>query len=148
MKRKRLIIGIAFLAATFAFGVCAAYAGPTDGVVGCWKSVDEKSKKIKSTVCLTINKKDGKLYGKITKLHNPKKPNPLCTKCDGARKNKPILGMTIVWELEKGDDAWFGGRILDPEKGKTYRCKIWREGKVLKVRGYLLIFYRTQTWIK
>ena len=76
-------------------------------------------------------------------------PNPRCTKCKGWRKNKPILGLLFVWNLVKtGPNLWSKGKILDPDEGKTYTCKIWldKKGKSLKVRGYLWIFYRTQTW--
>ncbi len=141
--RKALLLAVAVCL----IGASAALA-QTDGVLGCWRTVDEKTNKIKSTVCFTLNKKTGIMTGKIVKLHNPSKPNPKCDKCPGAFKGKPILGLTIVWGMKKGDDRWEGGRILDPEKGKDYRCAIWREGKVLKVRGYWAIFYRTQTWIK
>ena len=148
---SRRIIGVAVavvLAGTFWLGLGAALAGPTDGVVGCWRTVDEETKKVKSLVCFRIDQKDGKLYGRITKLYNPTEKDPKCVKCKGALKDKPILGLTIVSGLSKEEDAWAGGRILDPEKGKDYRCKIWREGDKLMVRGYWAIFHRTQTWIK
>ena len=49
--------------------------------------------------------------------------------------------------LEKDDDEWGDGEILDPNNGKIYDCKIWLEGNdILKVRGYVGFFYRTQTW--
>jgi uncharacterized protein (DUF2147 family) len=35
---------------------------------------------------------------------------------------------------------------MDPETGKVYDCKLWLEGDVLKVRGYVAFFFRTQTW--
>jgi uncharacterized protein (DUF2147 family) len=142
--RKTLVMVLAM--AVCLLGASVALAG-TAGVLGCWKTVDEKTNKVKSTVCFTVDKK-GIMSGKITKLHNPSKPNPKCDKCPGALKGKPILGLTIVWGMKKGDDRWEGGRIMDPEKGKTYRCAIWREGKVLKVRGYVFVFHRTQTWVK
>jgi uncharacterized protein (DUF2147 family) len=28
----------------------------------------------------------------------------------------------------------------------VYDCKLWLEGDVLKVRGYVAFFFRTQTW--
>jgi uncharacterized protein (DUF2147 family) len=37
---------------------------------------------------------------------------------------------------------------MDPEDGKVYKAEIWREAGTLKVRGYLGMFYRTQTWVK
>lgn len=148
MKKTLLILGALLGATTIILGAYTAYAGPTDGVLGCWRTVDEKTNKVKSLVCFTLDKKTGIMSGTIKKLFNPKTPNPKCEKCPGARKNKPILGMVIVWNMKKGDDSWEGGRILDPEKGKDYRCRIWREGEKLMVRGYWAIFYRTQTWIK
>ena len=55
--------------------------------------------------------------------------------------------MIIMENLEKDDDEWDDGEILDPNNGKIYDCKIWLEGNdILKVRGYVGFFYRTQTW--
>ena len=49
-------------------------------------------------------------------------------------------------EFIEDDDEWEDGSILDPDNGKTYDCKIWREGDKLQVRGYIAFFFRTQTW--
>lgn len=112
--------------------------------VGTWKTIDDETGQAKSHV--TIYKgKNGKLYGKVTKLL--KNPGAKCTACKGKKKDQPIEGMTIMWGLEKDDDEWEDGKILDPKKGKTYTCKIWLDGKnKLKVRGYIGFLYRTQTW--
>lgn len=73
-----------------------------------------------------------------------------CTKCSGAQKDAPILGLTIVSGLVANDDYWSGGNILDPLKGKTYGLSIWYENddpNVLFVRGkHWTGLYRTQTW--
>jgi len=58
------------------------------------------------------------------------------------------LGMEIIRHMEAEGDEYAGGEILDPEVGRVYRCKLWLEGKNLKVRGYLGPFYRTQTWLR
>jgi uncharacterized protein (DUF2147 family) len=85
------------------------------------------------------------VFGKIVKLlQDP--PGLLCDQCTGAKKDKPVLGMEIITELSKNGSAYSGGKILDPDNGKTYNCKIWREGDTLKVRGYVAFFFRTQTW--
>jgi uncharacterized protein (DUF2147 family) len=73
-------------------------------------------------------------------------PDQLCDKCKGDKRDKPVLGMEIIAGLAKKGSAYSGGKILDPENGKTYDCKIWREGDALKVRGYVAFFFRTQTW--
>lgn len=117
-------------------------------VEGTWKTIDDETGKAKSHVKIWKDS-SGKLRGKIIKLLNPSRPNPTCDKCKGKLKGKPIEGMTIMWGLSKDDDEWEDGTILDPKKGKTYDCKIWLEGKdKLKVRGYVAMFYRTQTWYR
>ena len=59
-----------------------------------------------------------------------------------------ILGMLVVRGLTKNGDVWSDGKLLDPDNGKMYDGKVWLEQGRLKVRGYLLFFYRTQTWIR
>lgn len=126
-------------------GSSSLFAGPTD-VVGVWTTIDDETGKPKSKV--ELYESGGKLYGKIKELINPDEPNPKCTKCTGALKDQPIVGMVIVNGLSKKSDAWEDGTILDPKKGETYKCKIWNEGGKLKLRGYKFGFFRTQTWVK
>lgn len=119
-------------------------------VTGSWKTIDDETGKAKSIV--KLYKKDGKLYGKITKLFRAadEEQNPLCDECEGTLHNKPILGMQIINGLELDDDEWEGDDgILDPKNGKLYDCKIWvdeDDSDVLNVRGYIGFIYRTQTW--
>lgn len=47
------------------------------------------------------------------------------------------------------DKTWENGRIYDPTNGKTYKVKLWFDSdKVLKMRGYIGIFYDTSEWTK
>ena len=117
-------------------------------VFGQWKSVDDNTGKVKSIV--EIYKEDGKAFGRILELLDtePDDPDPVCDKCKDHRKNQRITGMQIITGLVKDGTAWADGEILDPENGKTYRCKIWVEDGTLKVRGYLAFIYRTQTWLR
>jgi uncharacterized protein (DUF2147 family) len=48
--------------------------------------------------------------------------------------------------IRQKKDKWEGGKIYNPKNGKTYKCAIWIEDGKLKVRGYLGVFYETQTW--
>jgi len=50
----------------------------------------------------------------------------------------------------KGKSTYKGGRILDPENGKTYKCRIKLVDDVLEVRGYIGIpaLGRTQKWYR
>ena len=120
--------------------------------VGIWTTIDDSTGKPKSLV--RIAEKGGALTGTIIKLINPKdgNPNPMCDKCSGALKDKPIVGMTIMRGLTQDDDEWSGGTILDPETGNTYKVylEVLEGGKKLKVRGYIGISLlgRTQYWIR
>jgi uncharacterized protein (DUF2147 family) len=72
--------------------------------------------------------------------------------CLDARKNQPIIGMTIVSGLKKSGDEYNGGEILDPKNGKVYKSKLTvREGgKKVEVRGYVGVpmFGRSQVWLR
>ncbi|MCI0662797.1 MAG: DUF2147 domain-containing protein [Acidobacteria bacterium] len=120
--------------------------------IGKWKTIDDRTGKVRSLVA--IWEEDGTLYGKIERLidPDPNYPNPQCIYCNGALKDKPVIGLRIIWDLRKNGDQWSGGKVLDPENGKSYRCIIAMQdsGKTLKVRGYIgfSLFGRTQYWLR
>ncbi|MFP2997649.1 DUF2147 domain-containing protein [Spongiivirga sp. MCCC 1A20706] len=118
-------------------------------VTGKWKSIDDETGEAKSVV--EIYDDNGKIYGKIVEILNPDRKDALCEKCEGADKNKPILGLTIIKDLEKKGNEYKGGTIFDPQKGKEYKCKIWvdeDDENKLNVRGYIAFLYRTQNWFR
>ncbi|MFC0133664.1 hypothetical protein CR105_09700 [Massilia eurypsychrophila] len=120
--------------------------------VGMWKSIDDDTGKPKAMIRITDNQ--GQLEGRIEKLFRPadQEQNPKCDKCDGARKDQPMVGMMILSGLKKDGDAYSGGEILDPANGKVYRSKATLKdgGKKLEVRGYVgaPMFGRSQTWVR
>ena len=141
---KRLLL-TAVVSGMFGLGVVQA----ADAPVGMWKTVDDKSGKVVSQI--QLYEQDGKLFGKITGLTEPNDQQgqaKTCTKCEGADKGKPIVGLVILQGLSPSGDRYKGGTILDPEDGKVYKAEIWTEDGKLKVRGYLGLFYKTQTWLK
>lgn len=121
-----------------------------ENITGLWKTIDDETGKPKSIVKIYL--KDGKLYGDIVKLFRTPQEDqdPICDKCDDddPRKNKKIIGMTIINDMVFDDGEWEDGEILDPKKGKTYDCKLWVENGKLQVRGYIAFFYRTQEWLR
>ena len=61
--------------------------------------------------------------------------------------------MEIMWGLETDKNEWSGGKIMDPENGKTYKCKIWFEDNnndELNLRGYIgfSLLGRNQVWLR
>lgn len=118
--------------------------------VGFWKTIDDETGKEKSIVEIYEVDK-GKLEGKVVKILTPGKEDATCINCKGDKKDKPITGMIILWDLEGSGDNWKGGKILDPNNGKTYKCKLsLKDENTLDVRGFLGISLlgRTQTWYR
>jgi uncharacterized protein (DUF2147 family) len=135
-----------------ALGLISTLAAAAENPVGLWRTIDDKSGKEKSLVRVTES--NGQLQLTIEKIFREpgEEPNPLCDKCPGEKKNKPVIGMQIGNGLKKDGDVWSGGEILDPQNGKTYKCKVWLEdkGKKLNVRGFIgvSVLGRTQVWIR
>lgn len=134
--------------------IAAPAALATDAVspVGYWKSIDDETNDPKSII--QIEDRGGKLYGRIVKLFRSpdQNQNPVCGKCDGEKKDKPVIGMEIIWDLKKKGDEWSGGKIMDPNNGKTYKChiKTLENGDKLEVRGYVgfSLLGRSQYWLR
>ena len=75
-----------------------------------------------------------------------------CHHCRDDRKNKPILGLTIIRNMRCQQGSCVGGTILDPRDGKVYRAtmRLFDAGRLLKVRGYIGIslFGKSVVWAR
>ena len=113
--------------------------------VGLWKS-EEPDK----TTLIRTYEENGKLMGKVEKLvkKGVEDSASTCTKCIGESKDKPITGLTIIWDMKKDGAKWTDCKILEPDSGKVYACKIESspDGKKLNVRGSILFLGKTQVW--
>ena len=143
MKRSLLAIAfVAFSVPTF------AQMSPA----GLWKTIDDETKKEKSLV--RIKDVNGVFSGTVEKFLDPaNKPDEVCDKCTDDRKDKPVLGMTIIRNIKASADdkgIWDGGDVLDPNNGKVYKARLKPVdgGKKLEMRGYIGPFYRTQVWLR
>lgn len=146
MLKQRVILAAALLA------FVSVHAWASASPAGLWQTIDDETGKPKSLVRITET--NGEFRGKVEKVI-PKPgadANPKCDKCEGANKDQPIVGMTILTGLKQDDDEYTGGRILDPNNGKTYKCKmsLIDDGKKLKVRGFIGMAWlgRTQVWVR
>jgi uncharacterized protein (DUF2147 family) len=148
LKSRRFVLTV-----LTALGLCALLAGTATAAetspVGYWRTVPDDDA---APATIQIWLEGEKLFGKIVALF-PRPgfdPNPKCERCEGALKNRPIKGLTIIEGLAQSGDEWTGGKILDPANGKSYRCKIQvvPGGVKLKVRGYIgfSLLGRTQVW--
>jgi uncharacterized protein (DUF2147 family) len=140
-----------FCVALFIAGASMTAFADSMSPVGTWNTIDDETSQPKSLVRIT--EKDGVISGTVEKLIDPAKQDSKCDECDSddPRKGKPVIGMTILTGLKKeGDNVYGGGQILDPKNGKTYKAKVTviDGGKKLEMRGSILFFGRTQTWIR
>jgi len=138
------------LSAQTAPGAPTSQAEP---IVGNWKTIDDKTNQPKSIIRIELV--DQKLQGTVIKIFTAPgdRPDPVCEQCKDHRKDKPVIGMTIMSGLKKtSSTVWEGGEILDPNNGSIYKVKLNldAEAKALNVRGYIGVpmIGRTQTWVR
>jgi len=138
---------VVLLSSVSALGQQSAYQ---NSPLGRWVTMDDATGKPASIVIL--QEEGGRITGKIEKVYDPfpKEANPRCTNCKGDLKDKPMVGMKILWDLARRGDGWSGGMIFDPNSGKTYHCALALEsgGSRMKIRGFMgvSVFGRTELW--
>ena len=132
-----IMIVIAFLVSTDLWA--DVRADPT----GLWQTFDE-SGVLQSTV--SVEMKSEKLFGYVVSLHHQAEENPACEACEGACRDKPVIGMEVINGLTLKKAVWQKGTIFDPESGKLYRGSVWLEGETLFVRGHVGFLYQTRSW--
>lgn len=124
---SRLFLLIATLLSFNAFAIDA------DDIVGVWWSPEQKTK-------VQIQKNDSQYFGKIIAVRPESKDRQDKNNPDDSLKTRPILGLEILSGFKfDGEELWEKGTIYDPESGKTYKCKMWFDGKkdLLKIRGFI-----------
>jgi uncharacterized protein (DUF2147 family) len=127
-----------------------------DAIVGKWWN-EEKDAQIEVYPC------EGKFCGKIIWLKEPNypdndpkgmggKPRVDRENPDSSKRERPTLGMNIVWGfVHSGEHLWEGGFIYNPRDGKTYKCKLTLENPDrLKVRGFVgvSLIGKTNIWTR
>src|SRR2546428_13784746 len=81
--------------------------------VGLWKSFHDDGK---PSAFVQICQDGGELKGKVVQVTPgpDRNDHPLCTKCEGELKGKPVVGMVIMWGMKRDGNEWRGGQLLDP----------------------------------
>lgn len=118
-------------------------------IFGKWKTIDDRNGITKAIV--ELYEEDGLMQGRVFKILEKGKEGSLCIKCKGDLKDKPVEGMQIIYSFKEDDGVYEGKRLFDPEQAMTFRGKVWLDPDnpdQLKVRGYLLFLFRTQTWLR
>lgn len=116
-------------------------------ILGTWLNTEK-------TAQIEIMSKGDEYLGKIIWLDNPDKDGtPVLDKANENEKlrNRPVMGLTILEGLKYDEGIWKGGKIYDPNSGKTYSCEVKLKGQEkLEVKGYLGFSWigKTVEWTK
>ena len=138
---------ILFFAVTLLFTVTLFAQNP---LLGEWITVDDATGEQKSIVRI-YQADNGKYYGTIIQLLEENGETAVCTECTGEDHNKPIVGLTIIRDMQLKDNELRGGKVLDPDNGKFYYAKVYLKDGKLILRGSLDkagILGRSQTWLR
>lgn len=144
MRVTKIFVSLLLIA--FSINVFAKEKFQADDVLGFWLS---ESGKGVVEIYKNGNKFEGKLVwikdiytGKVEDkfdIHNP----------DEEKRKKSLQGLVNLHGFEFDDGEWTGGKIYDPQKGKTYKSYMRMESKeLLKIRGYIgfALIGRTTEW--
>lgn len=135
-----------FFAVTLLFTVTLFAQNP---LLGEWITVDDATGEQKSIVRI-YQADNGKYYGTIIQLLEENGETAVCTECTGEDHNKPIVGLTIIRDMQLKDNELRGGKVLDPDNGKFYYAKVYLKDGKLILRGSLDkagLLGRSQTWL-
>ncbi len=90
-----------------------------------------------------------RLCGAISWLKNPADQKATDTNNSDAKlRGRPILGLPMLHGFKSaGPGKWTGGKIYDPQSGKTYDSKLSiNPNGTLKVEGCIAVICQAQTW--
>lgn len=148
-RRSRFMLVVSSLAlASF----LPALGQDGDAILGLWLTTDIQS-------CVEIYRVGDTYHGRIVGLKSPAvepgedgivgQPRLDIHNPDTDLRDRPLVGLEIMTGFRYDKGTWSGGRIYDPENGKSYKCKLTLDqGGQLKVRGYVGIsaIGRTEVW--
>jgi uncharacterized protein (DUF2147 family) len=137
-----------FLICFFAI-ISLAVSGQKHAIEKTWYNA-EKTSKIR-----VFKATDGKYYGKIVwlKAPNDDKGNPRTDNknADEKNKTKPLMDLLILsgFSATKDPNVLEGGKVYDPNNGKTYCGKLTIKDNLIDLRGFICgmsLLGRTSQW--
>jgi uncharacterized protein (DUF2147 family) len=129
--------------------VCSFSLFSAEDIGGFWKTINEKTGEAQAVIA--VYEHDGRYYGRIIGSYGPDgvMRDTIYTpikRAPGLADQPFYSGLDIIWFLvDRG--LKFKGKILDPEHGDVYNSELWIDNGNLVVRGKLLMFGRSQTWL-
>lgn len=150
---KHIISGLITLG-IFGIGMSSLHAA--NSIEGYWRSMDDRTGEPLSVI--EFKKQANNTYtGTIVHRYKSVRGTQLdtCAKCPEPFKNKPLLGLQIIWNLEsdpKKPNYYINGKLVEPKTGNIYsgRGNLTSDGRKLYMRGYMgvAMLGRTQVWLR
>ena len=115
-------------------------------ITGIWKIIEDDVPQSH----VKVYEEDGKYHAIVVELL-PGANLTHCHDCEGEDKGASLMDVRLIRDLTKDDDKLVEGYILDPSKGKEYRCQLsLKNDNTLKVRGYIgrPLFGKSQYWFR
>lgn len=135
--------------ASFSLGL-ALVAGPaiaSDGATGTWRMTNGK-------VTVRVSSCGGNLCGKVVALKKPRddkgrprldkeNPNP-------SLRQRPVIGLTILSNMQPSGERSWSGIIYNPDDGNTYSSSMQLVGpSTMKVNGCVAgVFCKSMKFIR
>ena len=146
---------VSLLTCSLALATFQALADERD-VLGVWTTADDRSR-------IEIFKKQDTYCAKVIWLKQPNfsaddkrgmggKPQVDRENPKTELRSRPLVGLEIMSGLAyAGKNQWNGGKVYDPENGKTYKCHMTLTAtNRLELRGFIGISLlgRTEVWTR
>jgi len=131
-----------------AIGALAQQASPSPN--GYFVTMDDDTHQPRGLV--ELRDTDGELTGFLRgSFIDGEDMSEVCNTCSDELLNQPLYGLPFIWDLDYDKPGKYkGGRIMDPESGKTYKSKVKfsDDFNAVELRGYIgsPILGRTQNW--
>jgi uncharacterized protein (DUF2147 family) len=117
--------------------------------VGVW-ATERAGARVKIEDC------GGKLCGTLIWLKEPLdkqgKDKLDSSNPDASLRSRKLIGLALLRDfVPDGAAVWSGGKIYDPDDGKTYSCNLtMQDAKTMRVRGYIgfSLLGKTQIWTR
>ena len=123
-------------------------AGPAlADLQGIWAMSDGK-------VTVKVDDCGGNLCARIVDLTEPiskidGKPKVDRENPDPAKRNRPLIGLSILIGMKPTGDNFWKGAIYNPDDGKTYSATVRYDGRSMKVKGCVAgVLCKTNTFVR
>lgn len=118
----------------------AAAAAPA--IAGRWLT-DDGSAVVEIAAC------GQQMCGRIARVLATGVPQTDVNNPDRTRRNRPLVGLPILWGFDPGAKDWESGTAYDPKTGSSYDAslRLNADGS-LRVTGCVLVVCRSKRWTR